>query len=50
MTDENELLGIPKDPLHVGYSCHPLTARKERRALVPRLRAMPAACMDNGRI
>jgi len=34
----------------MGYSCRPLIAMREMRALAPRLRAAPALCMDNGRI
>ena len=50
VADESEWLGFLKVLLQVGYSCHPLIARKEMKALVPRLRAMPAVYMDNGRI
>lgn len=48
VADESEWFGFPEVLLQLGYSCHPLFAEKETRALLPRLRALPT--VDNRRI
>lgn len=48
VADESEWFGFLKVLLQLGYSCHPLLAKKETRAFLPRLRALPT--VDNRRV